>query len=86
MRIEKFLLKRSSASSMYAQHNICNFESTIRKSIYMYGVMQKLENSNNSIICALYNSYLARFVIWRVTTYMSAYLIQRHDTHQTKDY
>ena len=25
--------KRSSASAMYAQHNICNFETTIRKSI-----------------------------------------------------
>ena len=43
------LPKRSSASAMYAQHNICNFETTIRKSI---------------IICTLYNSCLVRFVIW----------------------
>ena len=55
--------KRSSASAMYAQHNICNFETTIiRKSIY--GFMQRLENSTNSIICTWYNSCLVRFVIW----------------------
>ena len=29
------LPKRSSASAMYAEHNICNFETTIRKSIYV---------------------------------------------------
>ena len=56
------LPKRSSASAMYAQHNICNFETTIRKSIY--GFMQRLENSTNSITCTLYNSCLVRFVIW----------------------
>ena len=56
------LPKRSSASAMYAEHNICNFETTIRKSIY--GFMQRLENSTNSIICTLYNSCLIRFVIW----------------------
>ena len=56
------LPKRSSASAMYAQHNICNFETMIRKSIY--GFMQRLENSTNSIICTLYNSCLVRFVIW----------------------
>ena len=56
------LPKRSSARAMYAQHNICNFETTIRKSIY--GFMQRLENSTNSIICTLYNSCLVRFVIW----------------------
>ena len=56
------LPKRSSASAIYAQHNICNFETTIRKSIY--GFMQRLENSTNSIIYTLYNSCLVRFVIW----------------------
>ena len=34
------LPKKSSVSAMYAQHNICNFETTIRKSIY--GFMQRL--------------------------------------------
>ena len=36
-RIEKSLVfpKRSSASAMYAQHNVCIFETTILKSIYM---------------------------------------------------
>ena len=56
------LPKRSSVSAMYAQHNICNFETMILKSIY--GFMQRLENSSNSIICTLYNSCLVRFVIW----------------------
>ena len=56
------LPKRSIASAMYARHNICNFETTIRKSIY--GFMQRLENSTNSIIRTLYNSCLVRFVIW----------------------
>ena len=41
--------------------NICNFETTIRKSIY--GFMQRLENSNSPIICTLYNSCLVRFII-----------------------
>ena len=30
----------------------------------IYGFMQRLENSANSIICTLYNSCLVRFVIW----------------------
>ena len=55
------LPKRSSTSATYAQHNICIFETTIRKSIN--GFMQRLENSNNSVICTLYNSCLVRFVI-----------------------
>ena len=40
--------KKSSYSDMYAHHTICNFETTIRKSIY--GFMLRLENSTNSII------------------------------------
>ena len=46
---------------MYAQHNTCIFETTIRKSIFF---MQRFENSNNFIICTQYNSCLVRFVIW----------------------
>ena len=61
------LPKKSSASvrgfhsshshSTYAQHNMCNFETTIRKSIYGFMHAEK-------IICTLYNSCLVRFVIW----------------------
>ena len=41
------LPKRSSASAMYATH-ICNFETMLRKNIY--GFMQRLEHSTNTII------------------------------------
>ena len=56
------LPKRSSASAMHAAHNICNFETMLRKNIY--GFMQRLELSNNTIICNLYQSWIVRCDIW----------------------
>ena len=46
------LPKRSSASTMYANNNICNFETTLRKNTF--GFMQRLEQSTNTIITTLY--------------------------------
>ena len=37
------LPKRSSASTMYANHNICNFETTLRKNTFEF--MERLEQS-----------------------------------------
>ena len=54
--------KRSRASAMYATHNICNFESMLRKNIY--GFMQRLEHSTNTIIRNLYQSWIVRCDIW----------------------
>ena len=56
------LPKRSSASAMYANHNICSFKKMLRKNIF--GFMQRLENSTNTIICTLYQSWVVRFKIW----------------------
>ena len=56
------LPKRSSASAMYATHNICNFETMLRKNIY--GFMQRLEHSTNTIIRNLYQSWIVRCDIW----------------------
>ena len=52
----------SSASTMYANNNICNFETTLRKNTF--GFMQRLEQSTNSIISTLYQSWIVRFDIW----------------------
>ena len=54
--------KRSSASTMYATHNICNFETMLRKNIY--GFMQRLNHSTNTIIRNLYQSWIVRCDIW----------------------
>ena len=56
------LPKRSSASTMYSNHNICNFETTLRKNTF--GFMQRLEQSTNSINSTLYQSWIVRFEIW----------------------
>ena len=56
------LPKWSSASAMYATHNICNFETMLRKNIY--GFMQRLEHSTNTIIRNLYQSWIVRCDIW----------------------
>ena len=56
------LPKRSSASTMYANNNICNFETTLRKNTF--GFMQRLEQSTNPIITTLYQSWIVRFDIW----------------------
>ena len=36
------------SSPMYANHNICNFETTLRKNTF--GFMQKIEQNTNTII------------------------------------
>ena len=51
------LLKRSSASTMYANHNICSFETMLRKTIF--GFMQILKN--NTVIYTLYQAWIVRF-------------------------
>ena len=56
------LPKRNSASAMYATHNICNFETMLRKNIY--GFMQRLEHSTNTIIRNLYQSWIVGCDIW----------------------
>ena len=56
------LPKRSSSSTMYANNNICNFETTLRKNTF--GFMQRLEQSTNSIISTLYQSWIVRLDIW----------------------
>ena len=56
------LPKRNSASTMYATHNICNFETMLRKNIY--GFMQRLDHSTNTIIRNLYQSWIVRCDIW----------------------
>ena len=52
----------SSASGMYATHNIENFEALLRKTLY--GFVQRLENSSNKIIASLIKSWTVRFVDW----------------------
>ena len=53
--------KRSSASTMYEN---LNFETTLRKNTF--GFMQRLEQSTNSIISTLYQSWIVRFDIWNI--------------------
>ena len=53
------LPKRSSASTMYANNNICNFETTLRKNTFRF--MQWLEHY---IFSTLYQSWIVRFDIW----------------------
>ena len=56
------LPKRSSANIAqcmdilitHATHNICNFETMLRKNIHVYGFMHRLEYSTNTIIRSLY--------------------------------
>ena len=52
----------SSASGMYATHNIENFEALLRKTLY--GFVQRLENSSNKLIATLIKSWTVRFVDW----------------------
>ena len=55
MLIEKYL------ECQYANHNICNFETTLRKDTF--GFMQSLEQSTNAIRSSLYQTLIARFYI-----------------------
>ena len=53
----------SSASEMYAKHNIDNFEALLRKVIY--GFIQRLEDNTNVIIHNLTRSGTICFVDWQ---------------------
>ena len=57
------LSNRSSASAMYANYNICNFETILRKNIYNF--IQRLENCTNSIIQVLMQSWHTKFEDWK---------------------
>ena len=54
---------RCSASAMYANNSIQNFEAVIRKSTY--GFIQRLAISTNSLVMAIENSWIVRIDIWR---------------------
>ena len=53
---------RSSASAMYANFGIQNFEAVIRKSTF--GFIQQLVKSTNSHIMAIEGSWIIRIDIW----------------------
>ena len=53
---------RCSASAMYANNSIQNFEAVIRKSTY--GSIERLAKSTNSLVMAIENSWIVRFDIW----------------------
>ena len=56
------LLSRSSASTMYVVNNIDSLEVLVRKRIF--GFMERLNNSDNTIIKCINNSWILRFDIW----------------------
>ena len=64
------LTKRSSASAMYANHNTCNFEPTLRKNTFEF--MQRLEQSTNTIVSTLYHSWIVRFNIWNTCSWIKS--------------
>ena len=53
---------RSSASAMYANFGIQNFEVVIRKSTF--GFTQRLAKSTNTLIMAVESSWIVRIDIW----------------------
>ena len=53
---------RCSASAMYANFGINNFEATIRKSTF--GFIQRLAKSTNSLIVTIEKSWSVRIDIW----------------------
>ena len=53
---------RSSASTMYVINNIDSLEVLVRKRIF--GFMERLNNSDNTIIKCINNSWILRFDIW----------------------
>ena len=53
---------RSSASAMYANFGIQNFEAVIRKSTF--GFTQRLAKNTNSLIMAIESSWIVRIDIW----------------------
>ena len=56
------LPSRSSASTMYVVNNIDSLEVLVRKRIF--GFMERLNNSDNTIIKCITNSWILRFDIW----------------------
>ena len=54
---------RSSASAMFVENNIPNFECLIRRDIYSFTT--RLKTSSNTLICAIENCWLLKFVIWK---------------------
>ena len=55
---------RCSASAMYANFGINNFEATIRKSTF--GFIQRLAKSTNSLIVTIEKSWSVRIDIWNL--------------------
>ena len=64
MRIEQSLVFPRGVVPVLCMLNIIFVTLKQRYGKSIYGFMQRLENSTNSIICTLYNSCLVRFVIW----------------------
>ena len=54
---------RSSASAMFVENNIPNFECLIRRDIYSFTT--RLKTSSNTLISAIENCWLLKFVIWK---------------------
>ena len=51
----------SSASTRYAENNICNFKAMLRKSIYRF--IQRLQDSDNVLIQCIGKSWVMKFSI-----------------------
>ena len=56
--LRRAVLVRCMPDIIFACLNLC-----YKKAYTLYGFMQRLESSTNSIICTLYNSWLIRFEI-----------------------
>ena len=54
---------RSSANAMFVESNIPNFECLIRRDIYSFTT--RLKTSSNTLISAIENCWLLKFVIWK---------------------
>ena len=54
---------RSSSSAMFMENNIANFECVIRRDIYSFTT--RLKTSSNTLISAIENCWLLKFVIWK---------------------
>ena len=54
---------RSSASKMFVDNNIPNFEALLRKEIFSF--TSRLSISTNSIIRVIENYWLKKYVIWK---------------------
>ena len=55
--------RRSSASKMFVDNNIPNFEALLRKE--MFSLTSRLSVSTNTIIGAIKNCWLMKYVIWK---------------------